>query len=428
MPTADQVWRDYITDGVPSSGAHKPVKSEIREWAGDLEDTVIGSSYDATNAILRLGPDVYVDREPATSPNVAQGVVVIGADILEGVDVDATFSTFIGYRTGQNANHLYGCDWIGFRTGNAVTDGEYLGLFGIDAGTSLLTGRNSVLLGAHSGNHKTEIQSSTVLGVTAGYGGGTILSSVVIGNSTGDNNQSSDPINLENSVVIGNFAARLMDIAPGGTGNVVIGNNAGSLTSITGGFHTIVGRSAAPTLTTAVGCSFFGDSASGTATDGNQNSFGRGATCTGANQVTLGNASVATLRCQVTTITALSDERDKYDIEPMPLGLDFIRAAVADDAIVRHKWDARPDEFGDGRHTDEFEPGVTAQRLAKIEDDFGAQWMGLVDRRNPERLEATPGKLLFPALVAISELAAKVDELMAANDNLSARLAALEAA
>ncbi|WP_297842954.1 glycosyl hydrolase family 28-related protein [uncultured Roseibium sp.] len=31
--SSDQVWRDYVTDGVPGSGAHDPDKSEIREWA-----------------------------------------------------------------------------------------------------------------------------------------------------------------------------------------------------------------------------------------------------------------------------------------------------------------------------------------------------------------------------------------------------------
>lgn len=29
---ASEIWRDYETDGVPASGAHKPVKADIREW------------------------------------------------------------------------------------------------------------------------------------------------------------------------------------------------------------------------------------------------------------------------------------------------------------------------------------------------------------------------------------------------------------
>jgi hypothetical protein len=37
MPTAAQVFRDYETDGVPASGPHDPIKSEIRAWGSGLE-------------------------------------------------------------------------------------------------------------------------------------------------------------------------------------------------------------------------------------------------------------------------------------------------------------------------------------------------------------------------------------------------------
>lgn len=42
LPAAT-VWRDYVTDGVPSSGAHRPRKSEVRDWAEGLEETVVSS-------------------------------------------------------------------------------------------------------------------------------------------------------------------------------------------------------------------------------------------------------------------------------------------------------------------------------------------------------------------------------------------------
>ena len=161
--------------------------------------------------------------------------------------------------------------FVGFRTGDAVTDGEYLQLFGIDAGANLETGTNSAIFGAYAANYKTEVQSSTVLVVTAGYGGGTIKTSVLIGNSTADNNQSSDAKNIENSILIGNFAGRLMDITPTGAGNVLIGNLAGSLTTITGGFNTGVGRSFFSALTTGIQNTAIGDGAGATQATGNQN-------------------------------------------------------------------------------------------------------------------------------------------------------------
>lgn len=42
-PTGAQVWRDSVTDGVPSSGAHKPKKSEIRQWSNWIESLMTAS-------------------------------------------------------------------------------------------------------------------------------------------------------------------------------------------------------------------------------------------------------------------------------------------------------------------------------------------------------------------------------------------------
>lgn len=32
-----EIWRDYETDGVPSSGNHAPIKADIRQWAAELQ-------------------------------------------------------------------------------------------------------------------------------------------------------------------------------------------------------------------------------------------------------------------------------------------------------------------------------------------------------------------------------------------------------
>ncbi|TBB12446.1 hypothetical protein ELH50_15755 [Rhizobium ruizarguesonis] len=42
--TARQVYRDFVTDGIPSSGNHKPTKADIRSWGGYLESFIAGSS------------------------------------------------------------------------------------------------------------------------------------------------------------------------------------------------------------------------------------------------------------------------------------------------------------------------------------------------------------------------------------------------
>lgn len=69
----------------------------------------------------------------------------------------------------------------------------------------------------------------------------------------------------------------------------------------------------------AANCTFLGFSTGAAfvapSTNSNQMSLGNGARCTADNQITLGNASISALRCQVTTITPLSDARIKQDVE-----------------------------------------------------------------------------------------------------------------
>ena len=36
---AAEIWRDFVTDGVPSSGVWKVVKADMRAWMGVVEET-----------------------------------------------------------------------------------------------------------------------------------------------------------------------------------------------------------------------------------------------------------------------------------------------------------------------------------------------------------------------------------------------------
>ncbi|MFA5457062.1 MAG: tail fiber domain-containing protein [Synergistaceae bacterium] len=125
------------------------------------------------------------------------------------------------------------------------------------------------------------------------------------------------------------------------------------------------------------------------------------------NEVTLGNSSVTTLRCKTQTITALSDRRDKTAIEPIPLGLDFIR----DLKPSRWIWNCR-----DGSRVGDEDTGFIAQDLDDAQQMHGYEIPGLVFKPNDDRWEASSGKLLTVAIKAIQELAAKVDMLEAQID------------
>jgi hypothetical protein len=118
----------------------------------------------------------------------------------------------------------------------------------------------------------------------------------------------------------------------------------------------------------------------------------------------LGNASITTLRCQVTTITALSDKRDKSEITPLQPGLDFIDALQP----VRFVWAMR-----DGGKVGTPELGFIAQDLQAAQRKTGYVIPGLVLEENPDRLEAASGTLLPVIVKALQQLSARMSQLEA---------------
>jgi hypothetical protein len=151
-----------------------------------------------------------------------------------------------------------------------------------------------------------------------------------------------------------------------GGGNVGVGLNAG-LSITTGSNNTAVGSYALNSTTTATDSCAFGNYALGSNTTGlynvgigqdagnfvvanttgSNNVFigfrSAGSSATVSNTVTLGNSSIATLRCQQTSITSLSDARDKTDIAPLEHGLDFVKQLKP----VSFEWNMRPETYTD---------------------------------------------------------------------------------
>ena len=164
----------------------------------------------------------------------------------------------------------------------------------------------------------------------------------------------------------------------------------------------MVGATAAATLTTGSNNTIVGRAADCTATAANCTSLGNAATCTADNQITLGNASIATLRCQQTSITALSDARFKRNIQP----LDIPDEAFNELEIVTYEWILEDMPQGP-------QLGVIAQQLDTWQDKWNLQWLKLVDKTNPDRWEATPGKILFLMIQKTQRLSRRVANLEA---------------
>lgn len=125
------------------------------------------------------------------------------------------------------------------------------------------------------------------------------------------------------------------------------------------------------------------------------------ATSTTNNSITLGNSSHNVLRCAVTSITSLSDERDKKDIKDLSTGLEFVEGLRP----VEFTWNDRDEN---GKH-DIADFGFIAQDLKKAQEDAEkAEVLKLVYDENPEKLEASYGKLIPILVKAIQELSEEV--------------------
>ena len=259
---------------------------------------------------------------------------------------------------------------------------------GNEAGASNIDADNNVYVGHRAGYSNQNGSNNTYIGSAAGITGITSKNTAVGYLALGSN------YNFDENTAVGYLAGYY------GTGaqQTAIGNNTGGLSTYTGSNLTLLGYQAAPS-TTAV-----------------------------SNQITLGNNSVTSLRCNVTTITALSDARDKYDIEDLPIGLDFINSLRP----RRFKWDRRDAYFDqveikgelpsrvavpkDGsRKLTEWNEGFIAQEADEAATAANADWLKLVYKENPEKLEMAPGKLIPVLVKAIQELTARLEALEARN-------------
>jgi hypothetical protein len=142
-----------------------------------------------------------------------------------------------------------------------------------------------------------------------------------------------------------------------------------------------------------------------------------------SDEFTLGNSSISVLRCQQTTITSLSDERDKTDIVDLDSGLDLITSLkprkfvwdIREEKIVQTK-EVVDDKTGEITKIDEEvvvpnanngtkDVGFIAQELQTVDDEF----LRLVYSANPDKLEASYGRLIPVLVKAIQELKEQLD-------------------
>ena len=238
---------------------------------------------------------------------------------------------------------------LGYGAGAVVSNANYATAVGLNTLLSLTTGSFNVAVGSYSLYQITTSTNNTACGHFVG-------SALTTGN---------------NFTGLGYLAGASVTT---GINNTIIGNEAGVLSLTTGSNCTIIGNTA------------------------------NASTASVSNEITLGNSSIATLRCQVTTITSLSDARDKTNIVDLNAGLNLINAVRP----VAFDWNMR-----DGGKVGQHDTGFIAQELQSAQVASGINIPGLVFDDNPEKLEAGYSKLLPVMVKAIQELSAKIDALQA---------------
>lgn len=163
----------------------------------------------------------------------------------------------------------------------------------------------------------------------------------------------------------------------------------------------------------------------------NTGNFGANAVPNASDRITFGDGSITQLRAQVTTITALSDERYKKNIRKLDIPDEFFEELE----IVCYEWDNDKwllDEFGQIAIDDDGRPfpagiwvGVIAQKLDALQKKFGLEWLNLVDKSNPNRWEATPGNILFFMTLYVQRKAATIKALDAKFESQQGQIDAL---
>ncbi|HMQ79872.1 MAG TPA: tail fiber domain-containing protein [Ignavibacteria bacterium] len=245
-------------------------------------------------------------------------------------------------------------------------------------------------------------------------------------NTTGNYNCGFGSQTLTNSTIgINNcaFGFGSMNLNISGSSNTALGHNS-MIENVSGTGNTSVGAFSFTGNTTGQLNTVIGYQAGSNIVSGSNNTLigynTEPSSSTVSNQITLGNNSVTSLRCNVTTITSLSDRRDKKNIHDLNLGLGFIsklRPRI-------YNWDKR--EWYDNNTSDgskmRSEPtaGFIAQELDSLQTSENAEWLNLVLKDNQEKWEATPGNLLPIMVKAIQELGQKCDSLKKENEELSA--------
>ncbi len=320
--------------------------------------------------------------------------IAIGVEAGEGV-VTQYNNVLIGQETLENSDSS-SCVAIGHQAmDTSSTVGSYSIAIGYRSGRNFSTQQALVAIGYQASHSHTSGSDCVTIGRSAGYNNTTSGFRTIIGSFAGQYNTGFG------NTALGAYALRGPSGGAGGAYNIAIGRNAADVLT-SGNYNTVIGNDTAATLTTGGFNTYLGrNSGNGHINGSNCTLLGNDAvpsTSSVSNEIVLGNAFVTALRCQVTSITSLSDKRDKIKIEDSNYGLNVIDKLKP----VTFDWNTR-----DGAKVGIKDLGFIAQDLQEVDDEN----LKLVYDTNPEKLEASYGRLIPVLVKAIQELKAEIEIL-----------------
>ena len=374
--------------------------------------TSAAGSMSAADKTKLDGIETNADVTDATNVNAAGAVMntdlATKGQILVGDGSGDPTALSVGtnnYVLTADSNEATGVKWAeasgGGGGGGLSSDAQYNTVGGTNAGDSF-SGTDAVqntLLGYDAGTNISTGDGNVCLGYKAGAGLTTKSNCVVIGREAFSNTVDS---NVANIVCIGTHSLRISY----GSTNTAVGHYTGHLIT-SGRDNVLFGTQAGDSLTTGRRNCLLGYFAGENLTTGENNIvLGRSANASSAtvdNEITFGDSNISSLRCNVQTISSLSDARDKTNVIDLPEGLDFISKLRP----VKFEWATRDGNGKDGS----CEHGFIAQDLQKVQKDNDADYLNMVMDNNPDRLEASYGKLVPILVKAIQELTIEVNKL-----------------
>lgn len=278
--SANASFRDYVTDGVPASGDHEPIKSEVRTTFGVVEDEITASGLLAANGVRWTTNSIRV----RSTGNVVIASALENGDTLNGVTLATGNHVFLGSQTDPKENGIYTVVASGAASRATFADSaaelERIGFF-IVAGTVGAGELWTLPLAA------ADITIGTTNLVFAGLGAPFNLLSLA--NTWPETQTFSKPLSVQGLTA---GKGLLTSVAT----NAFFGSGTGTSASLTGGDNTGIGANAGAAITTGSENGFFGSGAGQLTTTGLRNiGFGPVAlqlNVTGDNCVAVGRAAL----------------------------------------------------------------------------------------------------------------------------------------